>query len=116
MPAKLIQQLPVALIAGNVVCAFGFPELSVCGGFDRAITAIVAVPEATVHEDDPIVSPEHQIGAAGEVSLMQSEAVSQTVNEAADEHLGAGVLRANAGHVAGPLFRRVYVGHAGGAP
>jgi hypothetical protein len=50
--------------------------------------AVVAVPEATVHKDDSIVSPEHQIGAAREVGLMKSKAVAKSVYEAAHDHLG----------------------------
>lgn len=116
MPPHFLQKLAVALIAGDVACAFGFPEFSVCSGFYRAVTAVVAVPEATVHKDDSIVSPEHQIGAAREVGLMKSKAVAKSVYEAAHDHLGAGVLRANAGHISGPLLWSMYIGHASETP
>jgi hypothetical protein len=47
---------------------------------------------------------------------VKSKAVAKSVYEAAHDHLGAGVLRANAGHISGPLLRSMYIGHASETP
>lgn len=62
-------------------------------------------------EDNATVFFEHEIRATGEIGLVQSEAVAESVDEAADGDFRSGIFGADAGHVAGALFWRVDVGH-----
>lgn len=64
-----------------------------------------------MHKDDSTVSFQDEVGATGQIGLVQSKAVAESVDEAANGDFGSGVFGADPGHVAGALFRSVHVGH-----
>ena len=64
-----------------------------------------------MHEDDSTVPFQDEVGATGQIGLMQAKAVAESVNEAANGDFRSGVFGADPGHVAGALFRSVHVGH-----
>jgi hypothetical protein len=83
----------------------------------RAVfAAFVAVPEAAVGEDDGFVFGEDDIGFAGEGFDVEAEAVTEAVEEGADDFFGDGVFPADAGHVPGAAFfgEAVFVHVCGG--
>ena len=58
----------------------------------------MVVPEAAVDEDDGLDPREDDVGATSEVAAVESVAEARSVNGAADDHLGLGVLAADRRH------------------
>jgi hypothetical protein len=54
-------------------------------------------------EDDGTPLWKHQVGIAGQVRPVNTEAIAEPVSNAPDQLFGSGVLRANCAHVSGAL-------------
>ena len=64
----------------------------------------MSVPDATVDEDEGLVSGENDIGAAGEflvIGGVDGEAITGAVEQAAELYLGLGVFALYPRHVPG---------------
>jgi len=70
-PASASQRENITLIALLVGADFGFPEI-LSGLRQGEQMAVMAMPEATMHEDDGAVFRQHYIGFAGEAADMQA--------------------------------------------
>lgn len=101
----------LAEIIGHVAADFLLPELGPGFGDHEVAAALVAVPEAAVHEDHSPVPGQHEVGPAGQVLAMQAVTQPVSVQVLADEQLGLGVLAPDAGHVVAAGGRGVDVGH-----
>ncbi len=79
------------LVAGFVASNFNEPIGGV--GFWDAVsaTAGVAVPEATMNEDDLVTRWKNEIGASWQLAAMKSETIAKSVNEATDKYFRGGV-------------------------
>lgn len=69
----------------------------------------VLVPETAVDEDGDFVFRQYDVGRAGEVFSMQTEAVALRVQELADGYFGLCVLPFHRRHVAVSLLGRVFI-------
>lgn len=59
------------------------------------------MPETAVDEDHLAPPGKDQVGGAGQIAAMQTEAIAESVDEATNDYLGARVLPSNARHAAG---------------
>lgn len=73
----------------------------------------MSVPEAPVDEHNGLVARKDDVGTAGQIPAMKTEAESQLVKAAAEHKLRFGVLTPDTTHVEPPLRRRKDVGHRG---
>lgn len=69
------------------------------------------MPEATVNEDDGIVSGQYEIGFAGKRFVVEFVAKAMSMEIFTHEHFGLCVFAFNAAHVEGALFFGMNVGH-----
>lgn len=99
----------VARVALFVCGEFGLPEVAACGGQGGVAAALVLVPETAVDEDGDFVFRQYDVGRAGEVFSMQTEAVALRVQELADGYFRLCVLPFHRSHVAVSLFGRMLV-------
>lgn len=68
-------------IARCIAVKFCQPPFAAVGGGGAVFAAFVAVPEATVDEDDGFVFGEDDVGFAGEGFDVEAEAVAEAVEE-----------------------------------
>ena len=61
----------IAFVAGDVAGYLVFPEAGVRLGFDVLGATPVAVPEASVDEDDGALLGQHEVGGAGEALVIE---------------------------------------------
>lgn len=92
-------------VALGVAGQLGFPERAVAGGDAAGGAMGVLVPEAAVDENNGAAGAENEIRFAGQVAALEPVAEAQCGDELADDFFGFGVMTADAGHVARPLFR-----------
>ena len=59
------------------------------------------MPETAVDKDDLSPRGEDEVWLAGELGAVEAEAVAEAVDEGAEEPLGGGAGRADAGHALG---------------
>lgn len=97
--------IPVFLQFGNVsAVAFSITVYLVAPEFDigrRACAASarrMAVPKATMHKDNGVATRQYDIGLSREVRPMQSEPISQSMQELADNKFGGRVLARHPSH------------------
>jgi len=111
MPSGGLQEGLVAGIALAVAGNLVVPELGI--GHGLVPLAVMAVPEASVHQDDGPPFLHDYVGSAWQ--LLDIEAITEPLvpQPAAHHHLGLGVASADAAHAAVPLLRCHLVGHAG---
>lgn len=86
----------VSLFVGG---EFGLPEFAARGGQGGVLAALVLVPETAVDEDGDFVFRQYDVGRAGKVFSMQTEAVALRVQELADGYFGLCVLPFQRRHV-----------------
>lgn len=91
-PPRSTQLSNAPLVASDVPIKLGEPVVSVCSRYGPALTASVAMPEATVYEYGFASRPEHKVGLPRYVFDVKAIAVSHTMNETPDDHLGDCVL------------------------
>ena len=56
------------------------------------------MPVAAMHEHGLASARKHKVGTAGQVALMQAEAVAEPVRDLADHHLRLSILPADSAH------------------
>ena len=78
-PARFLQGFGFLGVAGYRPGSLGGPELGSCDGDHFAVTAVVGVPEAAVDEDCEAVLREDDVRFAGQVLLVEAEAVAEGV-------------------------------------
>lgn len=64
----------------------------------------MAMPEATVHEDDCSRSGKNEIWRARQTSIVQSVPKAERMQTPPDDHLGACIARPNPRHVEAALL------------
>ena len=62
------------------------------------LAPFVPVPKAAMNKYYNAITSENEVRGAGEMSVMETETQSPAVQKASNQHLGQGVLAANAGH------------------
>jgi len=85
-------------VAFTVGGEFLLPEFQTRLGHAALGATFLAVPEATMHENDLAPRLEYEIGAAGEASAMKSIPVAKGMDEAAHAQFELGVLVADTAH------------------
>src|SRR5579863_10473087 len=83
-PAQFAQGGLMGAVADDVAGALGGPEVDAGGGRDRSIFATVTVPKAAMDEDRRPEFRQDNVGAAGQVFAMETEAESHGVQRGAD--------------------------------
>jgi hypothetical protein len=63
---------------------------------------LVAVPEASVYQDDGTVAREHNVGLSGQTAGVKSVTEAAPVQSMPDRNFGASVGTPNAGHHPAP--------------
>ena len=86
------------LVPRDIAVEFRLPECHVGLRHRRRLAALVAVPEAAVHEDDRVPLGQHDVGVARQFGRMEAEAEAQGMQMASHDHLGLRVLRPNVAH------------------
>lgn len=87
-----------ATVAGGVAFTLSLPVASVLHGCPAAVAAGVQVPEAAVHVDDLSELGKNDVGGAWQVAAVEAEAITEPVNQAADDEFWLGIFRANGCH------------------
>lgn len=113
MPAEEAELDTLLHVALAVALNLGLPEGGVGLGEDEVGAIFVAVPKASVDEDDGLVFAKHDVGCAGQAFDVHPIAESAREEVAAHHHLGLRVSAADAGHASVALFRCQSVGHGG---
>ncbi len=85
-------------IPANVVIEFRLPVLRPGLRTRRSLATGMAMPKASMNKDDLAPRGEDEVGRAGEVASVQTEAIAERVGQAADAHFRFRVLAANARH------------------
>jgi len=80
LSAKVASYAPVSL---SVLSDLLSPELSV-GGRRGTPRAIVAVPKASVNEDDALSFSDNDVGATGEIPYVNAVAITEAVQQLPD--------------------------------
>lgn len=66
----------------------------------------MAVPKATVDENDASTLTENDVGASGEIGRMEAVTVAETIEQPADQKFRSGIFPAHGGHRRASLLRR----------
>lgn len=95
----------------HICTEFLLPKSGICRGGRGEATIFVTVPEAAVDENDLAARREDQIGLAGKVFGVQTEAVTHPVDEAANRKFRPCVSRPHRSHDAGAPRGIDVIGH-----
>lgn len=68
------------------------PICSIGMRYPRATRAAMAVPEATMHEDNLAMPCEDEVWCAWEVSVVQSKSIAESMRNAANQQFWLSVL------------------------
>ena len=79
------------LIAGPVLRYLRGPEICSRLWHSEQMT-VVAVPEASVHEQHRIEFGKHEVRASGKLSVMEAEAKATSMQRASDDYFRFGVF------------------------
>ena len=96
-------------IPGPVALYFCLPEVHVAFGEDTISATIMAVPEASVYEDDGPVLAEDEVGMTWQTWMIEPIAKATAEQELPDQQLWFGVLAPYRRHATVPLFFREFV-------
>ena len=99
-------------VALAVTLDLGLPEVGARLGKNEVSATLVAVPEATVHEDDGTILAKHDVRCAGQAADVDTKTESLGKQIFTHQDLGLGVSAADAGHAFVPLFGCQLVCHA----
>lgn len=110
-PPLTSKQMAVPPVAFHVAVEFGFPESPPRPGHDLSKATPVPVPETPMHKNNLSTPRKDQIRAARQVAIVEAIAVSERVEDGANDHLRRGVFAANSGHAVAPLLCRQDVSH-----
>lgn len=113
VPAEEAELDALLHVALAVALNLGSPEGGVCLGEDEVRAIFVAVPEASVDEDDCPVFSQYDVGRAGQ--MLDVHPIAETAGEevAAHHHLGLRIAATDALHASVALFGCQSVGHGG---
>lgn len=100
------------LVAMNVASEFCLPEFDIGSRHGGTLAALMSMPEAPVNKYDRPILRKHEIRRSGQLSIMQSITQSLPMKKTSDQHFGARVLPANAGHHSRPDGRGNDVCHS----
>jgi hypothetical protein len=114
LPAHAIQLATVAAVTRYVLLEFIHPELVACFWFNLPKGTSVAVPETTMHEDNPVTTWENQVWASGQASYMETVACSQHMRQPTHYDFRRRVFSSDVGHAAPSLLWRKHVAHFAG--
>ena len=92
-PTEFPELSHYCLIAGCVPLQFRQPVFLATGRNPVAAFAAMLVPEAAMDKDNLAPPREYQVGFAGQILAMQSEAIAERVSESANNHFRLGVFR-----------------------
>ena len=110
-PAERREVLEMAHVAGAVAADLGAPVIRIRLRHPRAAPAIVAVPEAAMHEDRLFRAEEGDVGIAGNILAMQPVAGRDRPQQAAHlefrRRIAAGHGAHDGGAIGGLLFSGV---------
>ena len=109
MPSHLLQLGNVCSVAHLVGGELVAPEIRVRTRHGRFPTILVRMPEAAMHEDDGLVLRKDDVGGAGEVTAMETEAEANPVEQGADCSFKAGILAFDFCHQAASRLRVEFV-------
>ena len=98
-PAKVPQRLFVAPVSGDVTRELVHPERDAGFGCIGVPASGVSMPEASVNEHSKSMFRENQVGAAGEVLPVQTEAEAQIVGDATNSKFRRGIPSLDSRHV-----------------
>ena len=100
-PAELLKISSVPSVAFDVGSELALPELLPglrgCG----VAAALMAMPEAAMHEHNRAVFRQHDVRPAGQILPVQAESKPHGMQDPADRQFGCGVLSTDRRHVAG---------------
>ena len=97
-PSALLKFTGRTLVSSAVARKLFLPELNVGFRLRDAKATVMAVPVASMHEDNLSPSSEHEIGFPRKASAMQPVAVAEGVEGTAHGKLRAGVFGLDPGH------------------
>lgn len=97
-PIRAMKGIRRVLVAHDVAFELRAPEVSVGRRHATPVTALMAMPEATVDEGDSLVTGEDKIGLAGQVRCMQAIANTGCMELLPKQPLGPRIFAANARH------------------
>jgi hypothetical protein len=108
-------QLPLNTgITSCVARELGTPEYGIGLRAIRQSAPAMAVPEASVNKDDRSKAWKGEIGHPRQIPAVKAESKPQAMCQSADNNLGAGTGRSDAGHQFRTLLRGQNVHQAGG--
>jgi hypothetical protein len=109
-PPSPAEQAANATVAGAITGYFALPVFAVSKR--NAAMPRAAVPEAAVNEDGQSLTPEDEVGTAGERLLAAPAGDAGGAQDGDQLQFGGFIaMRANRGHDLGPLFLCENVGH-----
>ena len=111
LPAQAAQVPAIAPVPFDVAIQLFVPVFDVALRPRRTFTALMAVPEAAVHEYNLLVFGQHDVRPAGQIIAMQPEPKAALVQKRAHDLFGLRVLGTDLRHYAAALFGRESVGH-----
>ena len=100
----------------NISAAFVAPEFRPRFGNDISPSAVVAMPEAAMHEDYRAVFRQNNVRLAGQVLSMKPVSVAERMKQRPDPHFRFRVPVLYRRHIATALLRCVNVCHGSDGP
>lgn len=97
-PSEILEIDDVLSISSDILIEFCCPELGVRSRGRTPPAAGMAMPKATMNQDNCLILGKHKIGLSWESGIVQPVAVASRVKGCADDHFRLGILTANAGH------------------
>lgn len=104
VPTEAAQLDALFDVAFLVAVDLSLPELAIALGQYEISAVFVAVPKATIDEDDCLVFAQYNVGGTGQALDVYAVAVAMGVQVTAHNYLGLGVLAFDARHALVPLF------------
>src|SRR5260370_12888972 len=111
LPALPRERSLVPLVSLAITFQFRGPEVDAGFGHARQNAIGVAMPEASMYEDNLAPRPEYEVGTARKSPRVQSVAIAEREDNLADSQLRARVLRAHSRHDFRPFLWRERVHH-----
>ena len=110
-PAGLEQVSAVSPVPLHVGIELVLPEFRACGRCGRVWAPVMSMPEAAVNETHRSESTKHQIGRAGEFSIMQSVSEAKCVESPPESQFGYSISAPDSRHHPGTSRLIHYVRH-----
>ena len=110
-PGEGVEALGVEFVTGDVAGHFFTPELFIGLGNSVLGANSVSMPEAAVDEDDGAVLGQHEVGGAGESTVIEPIAVAPEPQRVPDGPLRGGVFGVDLRHYLVSLLRGHSVRH-----